>query len=95
MAQASHDGQVSPLGRAHAAPSSVLGSRQCPVCRKNPLQGELTACSAACRRKRSRQREAERQQLRDQEVLALLEFAERFEARAAALRAQACQHLRT
>ena len=44
---------------------------------------------------RSRQRVAERQQLRDQEVLALLEHAERLEARAAALRAEACQLLRT
>jgi hypothetical protein len=59
----------------------------------DPLQGELTGCSAACRRKRSRQRAAERQQLRDQEVLALLEHAERLEAPAAAPRAQACKHL--
>jgi hypothetical protein len=48
-----------------------------------------------CRRKRSRPREAERQQLRDQEILAFLEHAEGLEERAAALRAQARQHLRT
>jgi len=87
--------QVSPQGRAHAAPNPVLGSRQCPVCLKNPLQGEQTACSAACRRRRGREREAERQQLRDSEVLALLEHAERLEARAAELRSQACRQLRT
>ena len=73
----------------------VVASRQCPVCLKNSLLGEQTACSARCRRERSRQRVAERQQLRDQEVLALLEHAERLEARAAALRAEACQLLRT
>jgi hypothetical protein len=30
-----------------AAPSPVLGCRQCLVCLKNPLQGEQTAGSAA------------------------------------------------
>jgi hypothetical protein len=69
----------------------VLGSRLCPVCQE---QGEQTACSAACRRKRSRQRTTERQQFRDGEVLVLLEHAERLEARAAELRARARQHLR-
>jgi predicted nucleic acid-binding Zn ribbon protein len=88
-------GQVSPQGRAHAAPGPVLGSRLCPVCLKNPLQGEQTVCSAACRRRRGREREAERRQLRDAEILALLEHAEPLEARAAELRARACQHLRT
>ena len=71
----------------------VIASRQCPVCLKNPLQGAETACSARCRRGRSRQRGAERQQLRDQEVLAFLEHAERLEARAAELRAQARKRL--
>jgi hypothetical protein len=37
----------------------------------------------------------ERQQLRDSEVQALLEHAERLEARAAELRAKARRHLRT
>lgn len=86
-------GQVSPEGRAHAAPSPVLGSRLCPVCLKNPLQGEQTACSSACRRERSRRREAEGREIRDREILALLEHAERLEGRAAELRAQARQHL--
>jgi len=93
MATTPPPGQVSPEGRAHAAPSPVLGSRLCPVCLTNPLQGEQTACSPACRRKRGRDRLAERQQLRDQEVLALLEHAERLEGRVAETRAQARQHL--
>jgi predicted nucleic acid-binding Zn ribbon protein len=78
-----------PEGRAHTVPSPVLGSRLCPVCEKEPLQGEQTACSARCRRERSRRREAEGRQIRDAEILALLEHAERLEARAADLRAQA------
>jgi hypothetical protein len=73
----------------------VIASRLCPICLKEPLQGGQTACSAACRRKRSRQREAEGREIRDREVLALLEHAERLEERAAELRAQACQHMRT
>ena len=93
MTQAPQNGQVSLQGRAHAVASPVIGSRQCPVCQKNPLRGDQTACSAACRRKRSRQRDAERQQLRDAEVLALLEHAERLEERATELRARARQHL--
>ena len=49
-------------------PAAVLVGSLCPVCRENELQGRQTVCSAACRRKRSRQRE--RQALRD-EVLVL------------------------
>ena len=82
MTQPSQEGQVSPARRAHAAPSPVIGSRLGPICLKNPLEGKLTACSAACRRKRSRQWEAERPQRRDQEVLALPDHAGRLKARA-------------
>jgi hypothetical protein len=53
------------------------------------LAGRQRACSAKCRAALSRQGQAERQRLRHQEVLALLEHAERLEARAAELRAQA------
>jgi hypothetical protein len=68
--------------------------RPCSVRLKKPFQGEQTACSAACRGRRGREREAERQQLRDAELLALLEHAERLEERAAELRARARQQLR-
>ena len=93
MDSVARDSQVSPGGRAHAVPGPVLGSRLCPVCRAKPLQGAQTACSAACRRERSRRREAEARQTRDLEVLSLLDHAERLEARAAELRAQVRQHL--
>jgi hypothetical protein len=93
MDQSPQEAQVLPQGRAHAAPSLVLGSRKCPVCEKAPLQGGQTACSAACRRERSRRRLVERQELRDREVLAMLEHAERLEGRAAELRAQARRRL--
>ena len=36
------------------------------------LQGRQTVCSAACRRKRSRQREREQHETRAQEIRALL-----------------------
>jgi predicted nucleic acid-binding Zn ribbon protein len=71
----------------------VLGSRPCTVCLKTPLQGGETACSAGCRRKRSRQRDLERQQIRDAELVALLDFAEKLEERAAELRAQVRKRL--
>ena len=48
-----------------------------------------------CRAALSRRGQAERLQLRDAEVLALLEHAKRLEERAAELRARARQHLRT
>jgi hypothetical protein len=75
MESADSDSQFSPLGRAHAVPRPVIGSRQCPVCRKQELQGQQTVCSAACRRERSRQREAEARRARDQEIRTLLEEA--------------------
>jgi len=47
------------------------------------------ACSNKCRAALARRRHAEARQARDQEILVLLEHAERLEARAADLRAQA------
>jgi hypothetical protein len=67
--------QVSPEGRAHAAPSPVVGSRRCPVCQEVDLTGRQTACSASCRRERTRQRETAARQARDREIRALLETA--------------------
>jgi predicted nucleic acid-binding Zn ribbon protein len=93
MPPAPPEPQVPAAGVHTPQDGPVLGSRPCPVCQKNPLQGGQTACSARCRRERSRQRVADRQQLRDQEVLALLARAETLEARAAELRAQARKHL--
>jgi hypothetical protein len=93
MPEASSQGQVSPEGRAHAVARPVLGSQLCPVCQKRELQGQQTACSAACRRERSRRRDAEARATRDQEILALLEHADRLEARAVELRAQARRRL--
>jgi len=53
----------------------MVGPARCPICQKTPLQGRQTVCSAACRRTRSRQREAEARDARDREVRALLEAA--------------------
>ena len=75
MEPTSLDSQVPPQRRAHAAPRPMIGSRQCPICRKQELQGQQTACSAACRGERSRQREAEARRARDQEIRTLLEEA--------------------
>jgi hypothetical protein len=50
----------------------VVGSL-CPVCRRVPLKGRQTVCSAACRRRRSRQREAEARTLREHAERATLE----------------------
>jgi hypothetical protein len=47
------------------------------------------ACSAKCRAALNRQRRAEGRELRDREILALLDRAEQLEARAAELRTQA------
>ena len=69
------EGQVSSARRAYAAPSPVLGSRLCPVWQKVDLTGRQTACSAACRRERTRQRETAARQARDREIRALLETA--------------------
>jgi hypothetical protein len=52
-------------------PQAILIGSPCPVCREHPLRGRQTACSAACRRERSRQREAERRLHRDDELRVL------------------------
>jgi predicted nucleic acid-binding Zn ribbon protein len=72
-----------------------LPSRQCPAsgCGR-PLEGRRRACSAKCRAALSRENRAERQELREREIRALLDHAERLEAQAAGLRAQARQRLR-
>ena len=71
-----------------------LPSRQCPgpECGR-PLEGRQRACSAKCRAALSRQGRIERQATRDQEIGALLDLAERLEARAVELRAQARRRL--
>jgi predicted nucleic acid-binding Zn ribbon protein len=54
----------------------LVGSpRACPVCQTAVLQGRQTVCSAACRRARSREREAARLGERDAELRRLLEAA--------------------
>jgi hypothetical protein len=40
--------------------TNLIGSGRCPVCRETELQSKQTACSAACRRQRSRQAETDR-----------------------------------
>ncbi len=52
-------------------PGAILIASPCPVCREHPLQGRQTACSAACRRERSRRREAEARQHREDELRVL------------------------
>ena len=75
----------------------MVGSPQpvCIVCGGPREPNRREACSNKCRAALTRQRQAQRQERRDGEILALLEHAERLEARAAALRARACEHLRT
>jgi predicted nucleic acid-binding Zn ribbon protein len=53
----------------------VRSPRACPVCQTVGLQGRQTVCSAACRRVRSRQKQATRLAERDAEVRRLLETA--------------------
>jgi len=71
----------SPRSSAHASlpqntcARTVVGSSRCSVCEVVELRGRQTVCSAACRRDRSRRREAERRQARDREIAALLEAA--------------------
>jgi len=71
----------------HAAPPSrpevpaesvrtpVVASQRCPVCGLIELRGRQTVCSAACRRRRSRDRQLTALQARDSEIRALLETA--------------------
>ena len=61
---------------AETVRTPVVGSRRrCPVCQKVDLTGRQTACSAACRRERTRQRETAVRQARDREIRMLLETA--------------------
>ncbi len=39
-------------------PQAILIGSPCPICGRVQLQGKQTVCSAACRRERSRQRQA-------------------------------------
>jgi len=48
----------------------LIGS-PCPVCGRVALSGRQTACSARCRRERSRQKDAARRQQRDEELRGL------------------------
>jgi hypothetical protein len=61
--------------RSEAVRTPVVASRRCSVCEVVELRGGQTVCSAACRRERSRRREAERRQARDREIRVLLEAA--------------------
>ena len=62
-----------PLGTVRTL---LVGSpRACPVCQTAGLQGRQTVCSAACRRARSRQKQAARLAERDAELRRLLEAA--------------------
>jgi hypothetical protein len=71
MSRAPYRGEVP----AEGVRTPVVGSPRCPVCGAVELRGRQTVCSAACRRERSRRREAERRRARDREVRALLEAA--------------------
>jgi hypothetical protein len=53
----------------------LIGSPRCPVCQRVALRGRREVCSAACRRARSRQRQADRLATRDAELRRLLESA--------------------
>jgi hypothetical protein len=53
----------------------LVGSPRCPVCQRVALCGRQEVCSAACRRARSRQRQADRLAARDAELRRLLESA--------------------
>lgn len=89
------DRQVSPEGHTYAAAAPAMVGSVCPECGKRPVRPGQAVCSPRCRAARWRYRQVERQAIRTQEVLALLEHADRLEARAAELRAQARQRLRT
>jgi hypothetical protein len=72
MSEATPEPQVPP----ETVRTPVVGSpRRCPVCGERELQGRQTACSASCRRERTRQRETAARQARDGEIRALLEMA--------------------
>ncbi len=63
------------MQRADWGNAPVVGSRRCPVCDRVALQSRQTVCSAACRRRRSRDRQLTALRARDDEVRALLATA--------------------
>jgi predicted nucleic acid-binding Zn ribbon protein len=77
-----------PQDRPRPARAGVVAS--CLVCGEPLPDGKPSgACSNRCRATLSRRDQAARQQVRDREIVAYLDMAERLEARAAELRAQA------
>jgi hypothetical protein len=85
--------EVSPEGHTYAVAAPAMVGSLCPECWKWPVRPGQVVCSPRCRAARWRHRQVESQALRTQEVLALLEHAERLEARAAELRGQARKRL--
>jgi len=63
------------LDGVRTLPQAILIGSPCPVCRGHTLQGMQTVCSARCRRIRSRQREAEGRQNRNDELRILARAA--------------------
>jgi hypothetical protein len=53
----------------------TLHGRLCPICDARELRGRQTACSAACRRERSRQLAAARIEHRERRLRSALERA--------------------
>lgn len=66
--------ETTPPSGSESVRTPVLASL-CPACGVIELRGRQQVCSAACRRKRSRQREADAARKRDAEIRALLEAA--------------------
>jgi predicted nucleic acid-binding Zn ribbon protein len=90
MAKPPPRAEVSPEAVRTGMVGSPGPSRPCGACGKPLPDGKPSgACSNRCRAALNRQRKAEAQQARDREIVTLLDFAARLEARAADLRAQA------
>jgi hypothetical protein len=64
--------RLSPRRAARKACARLVVGSPCPICRRVALRGRQTVCSAACRRRRSREREASKRARRDQKIRALL-----------------------
>jgi predicted nucleic acid-binding Zn ribbon protein len=69
------DDRPEPKVQPETVRTPVVGSRRCPVCQEVELTGRQRACSASCRRERTRQRETAARQARHQEIRVLLETA--------------------
>ena len=67
--------ESTPPGRPESVRTPVLASL-CPVCEASELRGRQQVCSAACRRKRSRQREAHALATERADLVAALDRAE-------------------